>query len=959
MLGSRRLGFIRAVVFILLAVLAASSHAAGNVTFGGEPAVREEEPQGPGFAKKALSKPQEFPQGPGFNRAVLSPVTPEESERAIHSRPLPRNLNKGVPARNEDLAPTVRHGGVATTRVSGDHAPQAPVSIAELARALKNDPDLIYQYVRNNIEYYPIWGVQKGAIGAIIDNQGTAFDQAILMVTLLRQAGYTASYVKGRISLTAPQVRDWLGVDTSNACAVAQLLASGQVPIASVTATVAGSCPGSTAALVGVEIDHVWVKVNIDGADYVFDPSFKDHTLITGINLATAMGYDQAAFLTSARTGATITADYVQKLYRNGIRNKLGTYAASLASYLRTNKPAGVLDDVLGGKTINPYYGGDLRQTLLAYQDTGVAVTEWTEVPDAYRPTLRVQYQGIDQTYTSDALYGKRLTITYDASNQPLLSLDGVMQATGTAIAVGTAAPITLSVTHGAYAQTTSNQQVTKSIKAGGTYLIGNGWGSAGRGMIEFHRARLDEAKEAGSADTSEIVMGSSLAVLSTTWIAEVGSLFHLNDRIAGTNTLQHHLVGIAGYDESSYVDLPANVVSVVSEVADASKQSAAFYNAAMHGSVFESTAVHEVSEVSAVSTVKLIDISATNGDKIFDTTAGNYAISVKPNLLSCSSYLATFESALSNGHRLVLPARCNITENNWSGLGYFDISGNGKSISALIGGAFAGGFSSQKQSAFGFTSKALKNSFSPLKSLFQWTGRYFGDPVDMMKGHYLYTHNDMVVGEGAFPFSLDFERLYSSGLRLQTGPLGRGWTHNLAATATAGSDGFQGLGEDSALDAVTSIAETYVSFDMLSDAAKPLDKLVIATLGQAWFGEQLVNNTVIVKRGLNGEVFVKLPSGTYNAPPGNSTKLIKNADGTYTYDMMHHEKLNFDSTGKVATFVHPSGVQVNFTYSGNDLTQVQNSLGRSLTLTNVGGAHHAGERRQRSQRGLRLRRSW
>ena len=32
---------------------------------------------------------------------------------------------------------------------------------------------------------------------------------------------------------------------------------------------------------------------------------------------------------------------------------------------------------------------------------------------------------GIDQTFTSDAIYGKRLTITYNTSNQPLLKLDG------------------------------------------------------------------------------------------------------------------------------------------------------------------------------------------------------------------------------------------------------------------------------------------------------------------------------------------------------------------------------------------------------------------------------------------------------------------------------------------------------------------------------------------------------
>jgi RHS repeat-associated protein len=42
------------------------------------------------------------------------------------------------------------------------------------------------------------------------------------------------------------------------------------------------------------------------------------------------------------------------------------------------------------------------------------------------KPTLRIQYQGIDQTYTSDAIYGKRLTLTSNGANQPVLKLDGV-----------------------------------------------------------------------------------------------------------------------------------------------------------------------------------------------------------------------------------------------------------------------------------------------------------------------------------------------------------------------------------------------------------------------------------------------------------------------------------------------------------------------------------------------------
>ncbi len=44
----------------------------------------------------------------------------------------------------------------------------APAEIVELARALKYNPDLIYEYVYNNIETLPQYGSAKGPLGALI-----------------------------------------------------------------------------------------------------------------------------------------------------------------------------------------------------------------------------------------------------------------------------------------------------------------------------------------------------------------------------------------------------------------------------------------------------------------------------------------------------------------------------------------------------------------------------------------------------------------------------------------------------------------------------------------------------------------------------------------------------------------------------------------------------------------------
>lgn len=104
--------------------------------------------------------------------------------------------------------------------------------------------------------------------------------------------------------------------------------------------------------------------------------------------------YDLGVYLDEARSGAVSTADYIQGVDRTAVRDNLAAYASNLASHLRANLPAATLDDVVGGMVIEPHDGTTLRQTSLPYQDASVSLEEWTgDIPLAYKPSLRVQYQ--------------------------------------------------------------------------------------------------------------------------------------------------------------------------------------------------------------------------------------------------------------------------------------------------------------------------------------------------------------------------------------------------------------------------------------------------------------------------------------------------------------------------------------------------------------------------------------
>ena len=482
---------VPAVVASDAAVNAAQTQQAPLIRRGREPATVAA--AGQSRMSRSLASQEEFAPQPNTIRALMAPVT--DADAATHDRQVARDLPADINANGtiETLAPldarrrqdgsadvhlqrfeqpvTREARGAGVTASSGiviNNAPPGPASIDELARALRYNPDLIYQFVRNNIEIDPVRGIHKGALGAVLDNQGSAFDQAQLMVSLLRTSSYEARFVRGVIRLNPQQFSDWYGVPTSNVCTVLNLMGQTQVPVYNVSAAQGGSCPGLKSAMTDISIEHLWVKANIGGTWYTFDPSYKPHTVKYGVDLNVAAGYNAASFLKNATAGATVTPDLVRGLNRTGIRSDLQTAATNLASWIRKNKPTATLGDIIGGKAITPFYGGTVRQTQNPLLDTRWTPEEWTDIPAGFKPTVRVIYQGIDQTFTSDAIYGKRLTITYNTSNQPVLKLDGqAIGAPGSAVAPGADSVVTFVVWHNAYPNGDSDHAFEQHIKGG------------------------------------------------------------------------------------------------------------------------------------------------------------------------------------------------------------------------------------------------------------------------------------------------------------------------------------------------------------------------------------------------------------------------------------------------------------------------------------------------------------
>lgn len=859
-------------------------------------------------------------QRPAWLTVEGKPITPDEAKGIIESRPLPPNVY------DPNALPVGALAAMASNTVAG-----AP-SIVELARALKSDVDLIYEFCGQNIEVILNYGLHKGGLGALTDGMGNSFDQSDLMVSLLRQAGYTANYMHTTLDFSESQANAYFG--TTNIWAARNLILNGGIP-----ATVVWN--GSENRL---EFSHCYVKVQISGTWYVFDPAMKSYTYKTGIsNLATILGYNQTTFLNNAKSGSSSTADYYKDLNKSNIASDLATMTGNLVNHIRTNMSGASLDDVLGGKTINvPTFG--LRQTSLPYQKSGVTPTEWTSIPNTYKHTLRVQYDwngsgfNIDSSFYTADVYGKRMTLFFNVSRQAELRLDGTLLGTSSVQGVGTWNSVLLTATH-PYGGTWADQSVWHRVWAEKSYIIANGCGMTGRGFADAHRKKLDENKFAGLSDDNEAVLGESLEVAWFTENAETARSHDMIDRLTGCTTVVHHQVGLVGWYDTFLFDIGMVTSSATPLDNDYTyKPNSCRTAASFHGIMYEAAALKQVLGVGGVSSMRVFDVANTGHNKLFRATSSNWTTNVKPNLVGYSSQTLTdIENwYINSGYAVLIPENATQTVNQWQGYGYYAIplSPYSGAIGIVSGGLKGAPGDEAKTKADG-NKDAQKNGKESQKQ----TNSATKDPVDFQTGDFLFDDSELEVGSQDFPYGLAFHHSYRSNKRLVDGPLGLGWTHNWDITAKVNNDPFKGHGDEAVVAGAAAIVEKFVTADLTNDTNKPIDKLLVVVLCNQWLHDQLQDNTVVVSFGHTQEAFVKLPDGTY-VPPGlngNNSSLVKNVDQTYTYKTITGRAVNFNLDGTINTWVEPFGVTLSFTYSAGKLQTVSNGLGRTLTLTWTG----------------------
>lgn len=343
---------------------------------------------------------------------------------------------------------------------------QLTSDIRQLAAQLNYSPARIADWIRQNIRFEPYFFAHKGSTGTLQSRGGGPFDQASLMIALLRASNIPARYVLGDVIVQddAPagadaRIAKWFGVQ--NYAAANQLLAQGNFPN---TGYVPTGNDVSTAN--GVHFNHVWVEACVPYAHYrgsrldgggqrwvPLDPSFRQPDYQAGLSIG-SVDIDYAAYM------AKRTLETPDERFKTNTR----TYTQGL-------NPPRTIDEV-------PYSGADTQPPLDVLPTTlpydvatflnwpGQTTSEVAVLPDAANARLNVEFRDKNdvllmpafEAMAADIMF-KRMTLGFDgatAADQaaitnwrldssstsalpcprqtiPFVNIEGTRKATGTA----------------------------------------------------------------------------------------------------------------------------------------------------------------------------------------------------------------------------------------------------------------------------------------------------------------------------------------------------------------------------------------------------------------------------------------------------------------------------------------------------------------------------------------------
>ncbi|TYQ16561.1 UNVERIFIED_CONTAM: Transglutaminase-like enzymes, putative cysteine proteases [Acetivibrio alkalicellulosi] len=592
----------------------------------------------------------------------------------------------------------------------------------------------IYEYVRNNIVFEQYHGSRKGALGTLEQKSGNSFDQASLLISLLRYKGIPTRYVRGTIEVPIERAIGWTGTKTPEAAV--RVLGSLGVPTVSVT---------TGGRISHVRLEHVWVEAYIPYQYYrgigsmkgqeiwiPLDPSFKEHERVEGIDLKELIGIDKDSVFDNLEDGMIISEDFlaVSRVNVETVLEEIERAEERIEEFLSPYEEDEEIDpiDIFGGIKIVPQNLG-LLPSSLPY-DVVTVIEKSSKVSDELRESVVFSIRGADPfnlnfrgrnhfeyEVSAPQIYGKRITLSwvpagaedervidnyggifktpaYLVHMKPQLMIDGKVVVEGDAVGLGYRQEFKMTMKSVGLPV----EEIINPVTVGGFYCVGFDYGIITPDELYKIAGNLDRLKgtiSEGNIYTDE-AMGEILNAVAKAYFAQLnifdkllsekhGVVINkvLSEAMTGYNVKVSHLFmsPVEVNEGGMYIDVDRNAKSVISLNGDKEAQKAYMIASGMIGSAMEHIIFEQMTNVPSVSSIKVLQQANARGIPIHMVTTENIN-EVLPILEVSNSVKRDIRDSVNAGRIVQIPER---------NIQYFDWYGTG-SAGYMISGGIAGG---------------------------------------------------------------------------------------------------------------------------------------------------------------------------------------------------------------------------------------------------------------------------
>lgn len=618
--------------------------------------------------------------------------------------------------------------------------------IVELADRL-GTPLAMYEYVKNNIHFRPYYGSRKGAIGTLEQKSGNAFDQASLLLAMLRYKGIPSRYKRGVVEVSIEKAMGWTGAETPEAAV--KILGSLGIPTVGIT---------SDGKISAVRLEHIWIEAYLPYELYrgvgegkgqkvwvPLDPSFKQYELMKGLSISSIIGLHEEQY--DNLRGKTIMSLEDHSILRVDVDDMQHDFEDAekiLENYLKQNGyEDATLEEVFGGKRILPEHLG-LLPIRLPYKTVSV-LDEFQEIPNEFVDTITFSIGGespfepdftgsedfIYKIPASDA-YGKKITLSwapatsedesiinyygdifktpaYLVKMKPQLKIDGHIVAEGKSVGLGYQQEFKIQFQSIGILDT----PVINTVTVGGFYNVGLNYGNVSEAEIRQIYEKIESLKTTINETNiyTDEAMGEILNAIAKSYFAQLDLYDMLLSGQYNVETNRLLSAAITGYnihvkymfrspveinEGSMYIDVDRDIKGVVSRDGKSSTESEYMFISGVYSSAMEHRIFEQMTGVPAVSTIKIFEEANERGVPLYTINQENIH-DLLPKLEVGDATRRDIQDAV-NANRFVMIPQRNIQYYDWNGIGYLIFEPETGAAAYMISGGIAGGAMSAEE---------------------------------------------------------------------------------------------------------------------------------------------------------------------------------------------------------------------------------------------------------------------